>query len=60
MDEKSEEYLEMAQDLDGMDEDVTSWEANFLDSILTHLRNGGRLSPNRVNSLKDMYEKYFG
>lgn len=40
----NKEYLEMAQEIDGMDRDVTTWEADFIDSVLSRLRGGGGIS----------------
>lgn len=48
----------MARELDEMEEDVTSWEADFLDSILKALHHGRTLSPKQAERLEEMHEKY--
>lgn len=53
-------HLEMAQALDSMERDVTSWEAGLLDSVLKRLRAGHPLSPKQTASLEGMYQKYLG
>ncbi len=55
-----EEHLEMAEELDSMALDVTSWEAEFLESVLGLLREGSPLSPKQAKTLKGMYAKYLG
>ena len=60
MSDDREEHLEMAQELDGMDRDVGSWAADFLQNILTCLRGGGTLSVERVKKLRELHGKYFG
>jgi hypothetical protein len=50
----------LAKDLDHMEEDVTPWEADFLDSILKILSRGGTLSPKQAERLEGMHEKYLG
>lgn len=53
-----EEALELAQELDGMERDVTSWEADFLSSILPRLREGHGLSEKQEKVLLGMKKKY--
>jgi len=52
------EHLEMAEEIDRMERDVTSWEADFLDSILKRLRNKIPLTPKQAEVLEGMHEKY--
>lgn len=53
-------HLEMAEELDGMERDVTSWEADFLEKILEILRFGLQLSPKQADTLEKMHERYLG
>lgn len=53
-------HLEMAKELDGMDRDVTSWEADFLSSILEKLNFGLALTQKQASRLTEMYERYLG
>jgi hypothetical protein len=56
-----DELLEMAQELDGMERDLeTTWEVDFLENMLTLLRNGQSLSPNREAKLRQIHDKYLG
>lgn len=58
-DEERERQLEAALALDGLDEDVTSYEAGFLDSAIKRLRNDKLpLTPNMLAVLKSMCQKY--
>jgi hypothetical protein len=52
--------LEMAKELDGMERDVTSWEADFLNSILTRLDRGLPISHAQQKKLEELYEHYLG
>lgn len=57
-----DELLEMAQELDGMDRSVTSWEADFLESVLVRLREGRGLTTHaggQEAKLRQIYAKYF-
>ncbi len=54
-----EELLDMAEALDGMDRDVASWEADFLESVLTRLRSNQRLTEKQEAKLRQIHEKYF-
>ena len=57
------ELLEMAEELDGMDCDVSSWEANFLQEMLNKLRAGKTLTigeGSQEAKLREIYEKYMG
>lgn len=55
---KSKLHLEMAEELDRMERDVTSWEAEFLDSILKRLRSGTALTERQAKTLQEMRWKY--
>lgn len=50
----------MAEALDSMDRDVTSWEADFLNSTLEILRFGSTLSAGAAVKLKEIYDRYLG
>ena len=50
--------LEVAQKIDGLEQDVTSWEADYLDSILKRLRSGVKLTEKQFQVLEGMAEKY--
>ena len=57
------ELLEMAEELDGMDRNVSSWEANFLQDMLNKLRAGEALTigeDSQEAKLREIYEKYLG
>jgi len=54
----AEEALELAQELDGMERDVTSWEADFLASVLPLLREGRGLSEKQEAVLLKMKKTY--
>ena len=57
--EELERQLEVVLALDGLDEDVTSWEAGFLDSAIKRLRDQKLpLTPPMLAVLKSMCEKY--
>ena len=53
-------HLEMAKAIDGMERDVTSWEADFLNSILDSLSFGLALTQKQAARLEEMYERYLG
>lgn len=57
-DPDAEAVEEMLHFLDTMDRDVSSWEAEFLDSVMKQRRAGGTLSPKQREKLEEMYEKY--
>ena len=50
--------LELAEEVDGMEEDATPWECEFLDTILKQLRGGTPLTDGQYRILKLMHEKY--
>lgn len=58
--QKKSHFLEMAEELDGMDRDVTSTEADLLEEILNTLRAGRELKPKDEAKLELMHEKYLG
>ena len=51
--------LEMAEELNDMDRDMTSAEADFHDRVLVELRAGKKLKPKDEAKLELLYEKYF-
>lgn len=54
-----EKQLAIAKDLDTMPRDVTSFEADFLDSILVQLRTIRRpLSQKQIDVLRNMCQNY--
>lgn len=55
-----ETHLLIAQELDRMERDVTSWEAGFLESVLKRLNRGNAITDKQVNVLNRMHEKYLG
>jgi hypothetical protein len=52
--------LEMAEAIDGMERSVTSWEAEFLDSVLVRLREGRSISEKQESKIRELYERYLG
>ncbi len=54
------ELLDMAEELDGMERSVTTWEAGFLESVLELLREDIRISPKQESKLKAMHDQYLG
>ena len=51
--------LDQAEALDRMEDvDVTSWEAEFLDSVLKQLRAGRALSQKQIDVLNRMSSQY--
>lgn len=53
-----EKQLAIAIELDGMETDVTSWEANFLQSVLTQLREKRPLTQRQLDILNRMAADY--
>jgi hypothetical protein len=52
-------HLSMAEALDGMEGDVNTWEAGFLQSVLDQLRIDKRpLTQNQVEKLNEMCTQY--
>ena len=52
-------HLAMAEALDAMEQDVNTWEAGFLQSILDQLRVDKRpLSQKQVEKLNDLCSQY--
>lgn len=51
-------YLEMAEEIDASEEDVDSWEAEFLENVLPLLRDGKELSPKQKAILEKMHKSY--
>lgn len=60
MEEKKKTPLEMAEDLNDMDQDMTSAEAEFHDKALKDLRKKKILKPKDEAKLELIYEKYLG
>lgn len=57
--EELDRYLALARALDEMEGDVTSWEAEFLDTIIKQLRDERRmLSQKQIETLNRMCEQY--
>jgi hypothetical protein len=52
--------LEMAQELDAMERGVTSWEADFLNTILTNINRNVPLTQGQQRKLEELYEHYLG
>lgn len=52
--------LSLANELDSMDRDLTSKEADFLESVLKTLRAGKPLAPKDEGRLELLHEKYLG
>ena len=50
--------LEMVKELDGMERDVTEWEASFLDSVLKQLEKKVPLSQKQIDVVRRMSEQY--
>ncbi len=58
-----DELLEMAEELDGMDKSLNSWEIQFLEDMLKRLREGENLTPGKNGQeakLRQIYDKYLG
>jgi hypothetical protein len=50
--------LELVKELDHMDVDVTSWEAEFIDSVLRQLEAKTPLTPKQLAVVQRMVETY--
>jgi hypothetical protein len=51
--------LELVRELDGLEVDVTPWEADFLNSVILQLENEKRpLTQNQLDILHRMCEQY--
>lgn len=57
-DPDEESVKDMIDFLEHMDHDVSSWEAEFLDSIMKQRRAGQSLSPNQRAKLEEIWEEY--
>ena len=53
-----EKQLETVKALDGMQADVTSWEADFLESVLVQLLDKRALSQKQIEVVRRMCESY--
>jgi hypothetical protein len=53
-----EKQLELVRELDRMDVDVTSWEADFIQSVLTQLEAKTPLTPKQLAVVHRMVETY--
>ena len=51
---------EMAEALNDMERDMTSWEADFHDCVLKKLRAKEPLTSKEDAKLREIYEKYLG
>jgi hypothetical protein len=51
-------HKQMAQELDKMNRDVTSEEADFLEEVLDTVGEGKKLKPKVAGKLEEIYEKY--
>lgn len=57
--ETLQKHLDLALELDRMDEDVTSWEADFLQSIIARLRDKKiPLTQGQIDTLYKMCDQY--
>lgn len=57
--EALQKHLALALDLDGMDEDVTSWEAGFLEDIIVRLRDKKiPLAQGQIDKLYEICDRY--
>lgn len=50
--------LETVRELDGLEADVTSWEAEFLETVLTQLLEKRALSQKQIEVVRRMCESY--
>lgn len=50
--------LEMAEAIDKMDADCSTWEGEFLESVLRRLRAGQGLSEKQEETLRKIHSKY--
>ena len=55
MDKQTRDLIDLAEELDNMDKDVTSWEAGLLDTVL---KQGNWVSDKQARILLKMEEKY--
>lgn len=53
-----ESQLETVRELDGMEADVTAWEAEFLDSVIKQLGAKTPLSQKQIEIVRRMCESY--
>jgi hypothetical protein len=53
-----ESQLETVRELDGMQADVTTWEAEFLDSVLKQLAAKTPLSQKQIEVVRRMCDTY--
>ncbi len=60
MSDEKKTLLEMAEELNDMDQDMTSGEADFHDGVLKDLRKGKKLKPKDEAKLGLIHEKYLG
>jgi len=51
-------HLEIVRDLDRMEVDVTSWESEFLDSVLKQLEKRTPLSQKQIDIVRRMATQY--
>lgn len=58
MPENKKSHIEMAKQLDELEEDMTSSEADFLDRVLKDLKAGKTLGPKDAAKLELIHEKY--
>lgn len=58
--EERKSLLEMAVELDEMQRNVPTEEADLLERVLLALRKGKRAAPEDREALERMYGKYFG
>lgn len=56
----SVEDASMIEGLDGMDRNMTSWEADFMESMCQMMDEDRALSVRQNECLERMYNKYFG
>lgn len=57
---KGKTHLEMAKELDELDRDLRTEEADLLDLALKTLKAGKRLGPKDAAKFELIYEKYMG
>lgn len=55
-----DDLLEMAKELDTMDRSLNAWEAEFLETILTRLREGRTITSRQETKLRQIHEEYLG
>lgn len=59
MTEDRPNWKDMVTEIDGMSRDVTSWEANFLQSMRDLIDAELDPTPEQLLKLRQMYERYF-